>query len=311
MDGRHTLRQLFCVLCIAAFTSQLLFHTSPLSAQDDTAAPDIESLDPETQRLIQLYASIDWKDGPTSVDIGSNAQVALPEGYRYTGRQGAIAWNELTQNPPDETVGILMPSAEGKDWFLAFEFDDVGYVKDDEKADLDADAILSSMQQGTEQSNEFRRSQGWTAIHIDGWIVPPKYDERTNNLVWATKLHDDDGNENANHNIRILGRRGVMTVTLVAGLEEMNEAIEETNQLLNGFEYRSGDKYSEFTSGDKIAQYGLTGLIAGGAAIAAVKTGLFAKLLQLLAKGGKAIILVVIAVLAGLKKLFFGSSSTE
>ena len=102
-----------------------------------------------------------------------------------------------------------------------------------------------------------------------------------------------------------------MTATLVASLQEMNEATEVTNELLTKFEFKSGEKYAEFTSGDKIAQYGLTGLIAGGAAVAAVKMGLFAKLFQVLAKGGKAIILVVIAVLAGIKRLFFGRSAEE
>ncbi len=291
--------------CVAILST--LFGTASLVAQDDAAFQPT----PEQQRMIELYASINWQAGPATVDIGSNAQITIPEGFQFTGRQGSIAWNQLTQNPPDETVGILMPTADDRDWFLAFQFDDIGYVSDDEKADLDADAILESLQQGTEHSNQFRQSQGWSAIHLSGWIVPPKYDAVTNNLVWSTKLHDDTGGESANHNIRILGRRGVMTATLVASLEEMNEATDVTNKLLTKFEFKSGEKYAEFSSGDKIAQYGLTGLIAGGAAVAAVKMGLFAKLFQVLAKGGKAIVLVVIAALAGIKRLFFGRSAEE
>lgn len=292
-------------LAAAFFLSAVQSH--PAAAQE----PDLSELSPEQQQMIALYASIEWQVGPTTADIGGNAQITVPEGFQFTGRQGSIAWNKLTQNPPDSTLGILMPTADDQDWFVAFQFDDIGYVKDDEKADLDADAILESLQQGTEQSNEFRRSQGWSAIHLSGWIIPPKYDESTNNLVWSTKLHDDEGTTSANHNIRILGRRGVMTATLVASVEEMNAATETTNQILTGFEYKSGEKYAEFSSGDKIAQYGLTGLIAGGAAVAAVKMGLFAKLFQVLAKGGKAIVLVLIAAAAGIKKLFFGSTAEE
>ena len=303
--GRLQLNRLIAASCMTILAA--FFGTTSVVAQDDAEFQPT----PEQQRMMTLYASIDWQAGPTTVDIGSNSKITIPEGFQFTGRQGSIAWNQLTQNPPDETVGILMPTADDRDWFLAFQFDDIGYVNDEEKADLDADAILDSLKQGTEQSNQFRRSQGWSAIHLSGWIVPPKYDAITNNLVWSTKLHDDSGGESANHNIRILGRRGVMTATLVASLEEMNEATEVTNQLLTKFEFKSGDKYAEFSSGDKIAQYGLTGLIAGGAAVAAVKMGLFAKLFQVLAKGGKAIILVVIAVLAGIKRLFFGRSAEE
>ena len=291
---------------LGAVLAAVLLSPVLVTAQDEEQEVP---LDPAMQRQIELLQSIQWQDGPTTVDIGSNAQLQVPEGYRYTGRQGAIAWNELTQNPPDQTLGILLPTAEDKGWFLAFSFDDVGYVKDDEE--LDADALLEAMQEGAEASNDYRRQQGWGGIHVDGWIVSPKYDGKTNNLIWATKLHDDEGHVNANHNIRVLGRRGVMTVMLVAGLDEMQSAIGETDQLLAGFSFKGGEKYSEFVAGDKVAQYGLTGLIAGGAAIAAVKTGLFGKLLGALAKAGKLIVVAVIAVFAGLKKLLFGRSSSE
>ena len=197
--GRLLKNRLVATSCLVILAA--LFGTASLIAQDDAEF----QLTPEQQRMIELYASIDWQAGPATVDIGNYAQITIPVGFQFTGRQGSIAWNQLTQNPPDETVGILMPTADDRDWFLAFQFDDIGYVSDDEKADLDADAILESLQQGTEQSNQFRRSQGWSAIHLSGWIVPPKYDAVTNNLVWSTKLHDDTGGESANHNIVLAG----------------------------------------------------------------------------------------------------------
>jgi uncharacterized membrane-anchored protein len=45
--------------------------------------------------------------------------------------------------------------------------------------------------------------------------------------------------------------------------------------LLQNYSFNEGEKYSEFRSGDKIAEYGLSALIVGGAAAAAVKTGAF------------------------------------
>ena len=40
-------------------------------------------------------------------------------------------------------MGFVAPA--GEDWFAVFEFDDVGYVKDDEKDSLDANALLDSI----------------------------------------------------------------------------------------------------------------------------------------------------------------------
>ncbi|QDT37039.1 DUF2167 domain-containing protein [Stratiformator vulcanicus] len=283
----------------------LALLTPTAHAQDGADAP----IDPEFLEIQRLFNSIEWTYGPATAPIGDNASIELTEGYQITGSAGSQAWNKITQNPPDSTVATLMPSDDESSWFIAFEFEDSGYVKDDEAADLDADAILKSMQQGTEASNKYRQQQGWGAIHVDGWIVEPTYDEETNHLVWATDLRADDGGRSANYSIRLLGRRGVMNAILVCDPEKMSEILPKVNQLLEGFEYNDGERYAQWTTGDKVAAYGLTGLITGGAFVAAAKTGLLAKLGMLLAKGGKAIVFVILAIGAGIYKLFGGRSS--
>jgi len=65
---------------------------------------------------------------------------------------------------------------------------------------------------------------------------------------------------------------------------------------LDGFRFKSGEKYAEFTQGDKIAKYGLTALIAGGAGAAATKFGIF----KFLGKFGKAIFLAIFAFFAAI-----------
>ena len=61
----------------------------------------------------------------------------------------------------------------------------LGYVSDDEKDELDAEAILDSIRQGTEAGNEEREKRGWPTMNIVGWHEEPHYDENTNNLSWA------------------------------------------------------------------------------------------------------------------------------
>ncbi len=79
---------------------------------------------------------------------------------------------------------------------------------------------------------------------------------------------------------------------------------------LAGFNYNSGHKYGEWQSGDKVAAYGLTGLITGGAAVAAAKSGLLAKIGIAIAKMGKAIAIGVLAIGAGIWKMIFGNKSS-
>ncbi len=73
-------------------------------------------------------------------------------------------------------------------------------------------------------------------------------------------------------------------------------------QLLGGYQFVEGKRYAEFREGDKLAGYGLTALIAGGAGAAAVKLGLF----KVLAKAWKLVVVGFLAVLAFLKRLVSG-----
>jgi uncharacterized membrane-anchored protein len=67
--------------------------------------------------------------------------------------------------------------------------------------------------------------------------------------------------------------------------------------LITNYSYTSGNTYAEFKEGDKIAKYGLIGLIAGGALFAAAKTGLLGKFLKP--------ILIGLAVVGGAIAKFF------
>src|SRR6266436_3538559 len=55
----------------------------------------------------------------------------------------------------------------------------------------------------------------------------------------------------------------------------LDKDIKSFKTALAGFDFNSGQNYSEFRSGDKVAEYGLAALIVGGAAAAAAKSGAF------------------------------------
>lgn len=257
--------------------------------------------------LAQEDPGIEWTPGPTTADLGSNlAQIEVPEGYVFADGDNTRKLMELYGNPPtDREVGAIAPTAKDENWVLVFEYDAAGYVKDDEKDKIDAKAILESITEGTEASNEQRKEMGADAIHIVGWYEQPHYDSKTNNLVWAIEGKDDPGgNRFVNYDVRLLGRRGYMSATLITGPESLASDLPKVNGLLTGFSYKQGNRYAEWVQGDKVAEYGLTALVAGGAGAAAVKLGLFAKLGKVLAKGWKLVVVGFAALAAGLRKLF-------
>ena len=229
-----------------------------------------------------------WTMGPATTPLLGVAELKLPEGFGAVSGEDARRISEAMHNPARGSDSSMIFPVDGS-WFLRFSFDDMGYVKDDEKSSLDADAILASIREGTEEANKERAKRGWSAIRVVGWHQRPHYDEQTHNLTWAVRGEGSDGHPVINYDTRILGRRGVMRVKLVSSPEELPQAIAQFRTLLGGYGFMKGNRYAEWTQGDKVAAIGLTALITGGAAAVVVKSGLgktLFKVLGIAALGG-------------------------
>ncbi len=264
----------------------LTFLAAPVSAQEGEPAP------------------LNWQRGPMTAPIGNDvAEMTIGEDYLFLDAAETQRFLELNQNPVSgEELATIAPISEEKGWFVIFEFSEVGYVSDEEKDDLDPEAILSSIREGTEAANDVRRERGWPTMSILGWHEEPHYDEDTNNLSWAI-IGESEGHKNVNRLVKLLGRKGVMTATLVASEEELPAAVGDVNTLFSEYRYRPGSTYAEYLPGtDKLAEYGLTALVVGGAGAALVKSGLLARLWKPIALG-------LVAFGAAIKRFFFGGSS--
>ena len=135
-------------------------------------------------------AGVNWQQGPSIGSLGRIAEVHIPAGYVFADGDGARIIMEASQNPTDGSeLGFVSPVDE--DWFILYEFDDVGYIRDDEKSSLDADAMLASIKKGTEEGNKERRRRGWPTMKILGWELKPRYIETTHNLEWAIRGESD------------------------------------------------------------------------------------------------------------------------
>jgi uncharacterized membrane-anchored protein len=232
--------------------------------------------------------------------LGTLAEINIPQDYVFAGASDTKILMEAMQNPVTGTeLGFLAPPK--LQWFIVFEYDDTGYIRDDEKNTLDAAAMLKSFKASNANGNKERVKRGWPELEIIGWEQPPHYDEKTHNLVWAIR-GQTEGKPLINYNTRILGRGGVMRVTLVTDPEQLPNTLPKFKTALTGFSYKAGQKYAEYRQGDKLAQYGLSALVVGGATAAAVKSGAFKGLWKIVG-------VAVIASLGFLKKLFGGRKS--
>jgi uncharacterized membrane-anchored protein len=277
---------------------------APKAKPEPEAKPEAEEPEAPPSESEREFAKIAWTKGPAKVGVGGHAEIQVPEGFAYTGGSGAQKLLELMHNPTSGTeLGIL--SDTKLEMFVLFEFEDIGYVKDADKEKLNGDDILKSIKEGNESSNEERKKRGWPPITIVGWHTPPFYNHETNNLEWCIK-GESQGHTIVNYNTRILGRTGVMSANLMVDPEKLDDTLPVVKRLLTGYNYVEGKRYSQYVTGDKVAKYGLAALVVGGAVGLAAKTGLLAKLAVMLAKLWKAVILGIVALGAGIKKVLFG-----
>lgn len=274
----------------ALFALILLLLPLPAQAQRDPTA------------IMQELQKLGWQRGPGEGAIGARAKIRIPEGYAFLDDKSTRRFLELMGNPPRDNHYLISPA--NLDWFAVFSFDPAGYVKDDEK--IDADQLLETLKRSDAPGNEERKRLGMDPIYTDGWHVPPHYDAGTKRLEWGMRLRDQKGGLHVNYTSRLLGRSGVMSAVLVSSPQSLAQDMREFNRVLAGYDFVAGEKYAEFKSGDKIAEYGLAALVVGGAAAAAAKAGLFKSL-------GKFLWVIVGGVLMGgwaLLKKFFGRKET-
>jgi uncharacterized membrane-anchored protein len=244
----------------------------------------------------------DFLQGPAKAALGGIAEIQVPEGYTFTGAEGTKKLMEMMGNTVDGSeLGFLAPT--NSNWFVLFEFDDTGYVKDDEKDKLDADAMLKSIRRGTEQANKQRKQMGIPPVTVVGWEQPPKYNPETHNLEWCIR-GESEGDPVVNYNTRVLGRKGVMRVTVVGDPEEVKTALPDFKQLMAGYHFISGQTYAEYKPGDKVAKYGLAALVVGGAGVGAAKLGLLGPVILFFKKAWYLVVAALVAVVSFIKKLF-------
>ena len=276
---------------IASLTLSSAFAQEP----EPTPTPPKPEIDP--------LEKFNWETSGRG-EIGSYATIDIPGGYRFLNGLETAKVMSLFGNLPSTYEGMIGP--DDLSWFVIFQYEDSGYVEDDEKDDLDADELLETLREQEEASNEERRERGLDTLTTSGWAVEPNYNESTNNLEWGVIFELFDGGSNVNFLTKLLGRHGIMHTTLVCDTEALQGTLPAYQELLTGYEYNTGKTYAEFEEGDKVSEYGLKALVAGGAIFAAAKLGLFAKLLLFFKKGFKLIAIGAIAIGIWIKRIITG-----
>jgi len=288
-------------------TLGLTFLALPIHAQDDYPT--------NRTQVLELIQSLKYQQGEVDIE-GGLAKLNVPKEFHFLGKEDAEkVLVKLWRNPPSsEVLGLLMPSdrtpLDEDCWVVSISYDEDGYVKDDEASKIDYGDLLKDMKKGTKAASKERTKQGYPSVELIGWAAPPHYDMQTHKLYWAKELQfGNDEERTLNYNIRILGRRGVLVLNAIASMSQLSKIEQKTPDILTMVNFNEGHRYSDFDPKiDKVATYGIAALVAGGIA---TKLGFFKLIWVFLLAAKKFVIIALVAIAAGLKKLFRRNNSTS
>lgn len=270
--------------------NKLVMTVALVAACGGTWAQTSSPQEAETERVLR---ELHWLAPGGNGSLAGKATFKASEKYTFLNSSDTDKFLKANGNPPQGDSVTIAPTKG--EWFGILSFAPEGYVKDDES--IDADALLKTLKENNTASNEEKRKQGYAPLKLEGWALAPRYDRENKRLEWGTLLRTDDNKQVVNVSTRILGRSGYTSAILVTSSQTLDADLKDFKVALRDFEYVSGEKYSEWREGDKVAAYGLGALVLGGAAAAVASKGGFKVIGALLVAG-------VAGLWAGIKRLF-------
>jgi uncharacterized membrane-anchored protein len=275
----------FAGLCLAA-----MMAAAPASA-DQGPYPETED------ELRAAFAALHWQSKPGSYQLpASHATVQLPAGQTLLLGADAERYSWLTSGVEfPGTEAVLTYDSDGANSEVYYDWRDEGYVSDSDWEEVDGDALLAQYRDATEASNEERAANGMKPMHVVGWLEPPRYDQATRTVTYALELKDDESHWTNAVALR-LGRAGYTEFTWVGSIDLFKGASgrpDLLNQALAAHSFDQGYRYEDFKEGDKVAAYGVAGLVATALGV----------------KFGKGIIAAVIAFLVAGKKILIPAAA--
>lgn len=287
-------------------TALLLTTLGFLSAQD--RQPSAEQM-AAFQRVMKTISELQYQSGEISL-IGGNAKIQLTPDFQFLDSANARkVLVDIWHNPPEaaSVTGMIVPKPinflDENSWAVILQWKDEGYVKDSDFETIDFAKMLGELQEGSIEASKEREKAGYGKMELAGWAAQPHYDRATHKLYYAKNYNTDGSVQQLNYDIRILGRAGFFEMSILASSPQFAEIEAKVPAVLGMVDFTDGNRYTDYKPGDKTAAYGIAALIAGGVA---AKAGVFKVIALFAVKFAKVIIIGVVALVAGIAKLFGG-----
>ena len=259
-------RALFAALAI--FVATPAFADGPGTAGPDVAAPPVRAqpVQPATPPAAQPAAApAEGRAGVIPLN-GDELTINVPNGYRLYSAEEAYAFLQRNNAaaPSGTVLGLLAPAntdvRANNVWATVISYDAIGYVQAETAAGL-SDANLET------QTRDARAAQNKP---FEGFAVMPAFvADGTPQVVWAERTAAPGGGQGKDfrHELKLLGRYGVATMTSVGSADQMPAIEAAAADMQNMLSFPAGRTHADFqAASDQVSAYSVPGLVTGVAA---------------------------------------------
>ena len=259
------------------------------------------------QKILKTIGELQYQSGEISL-VGGKAKIKLSDDFRFLDPANARkvlvdVWN----NPPEagSVTGMIVPKGvnflDENGWAAIIQWKDEGYVKDSDFEGTDFNKMLSQLKEQSAEANKERVSRGFPPMELSGWATSPHYDKPSHKLYWAKSYKVNGPDQQLNYDIRVLGRGGYLELSILSAMSQLHDIEAKAPTILGMVDFSDGNRYADFKPGtDKVAAYGIAGLIAGGVL---AKAGFFKLIWVGILAAKKFVIIAVVAIGAWIKRL--------
>ena len=284
-------------------TLAVIFTSLLALVRADGPEPTAKQLEAR-EKARQILQGLQYQTGEISL-LGGKAKIKLTDDFRYLDPANARKiLVDLWHNPPEagSSLGMIVPAGGGFEWAAVLEWTEDGYVKDEKFESINFDDMLKTLKESYKEQSDKRVQGGYSKLELAGWAQTPHYDRGTHKLYWAKAIDGGSRVQELHYDIRVLGRHGVLELSIMSFMPQLADIEAKAPTVLGMVDFTEGNRYADFKPGtDKVAAYGIAGLIAGGVL---AKAGFFKLAWVFVAKFIKLIIVGVVALFGGIAKLF-------
>jgi len=239
-----------CIFCLVAIFTGLFSLRQQCFAQMSLLQPV------QPNMFVNPSRQLNWISGPQKLSLGTLADFNIPQGYRLTDAAGArfILENNGIAVPKD-IIGLLTDDKST----AIIEYSPKGYVKSADIAQINPATVLKDVQERIQVQNDSK--QVMSSIKSLNWQSVPAYDSPTHSFAWSLQVQTASSRE-LNETVVLLGRHGILQITSILSYPLGNSP--PLKQLVeSNIAFKDGERYTDYQSGDKVAEIGLADIIAG------------------------------------------------